>query len=292
MIEIAPGIRRVLAPNPSPMTYWGTNTFLLGHGAVTVIDPGPALRSHLKAILAGLDRGERIARILVTHAHLDHSPLARPLAEATGAKVCAFGPPTAGRCAVMTALADAGLAGGGEGVDHDFVPDVRLDDGEPIDIGHGTALTALWTPGHFSSHLSFALGDVVFTGDQVMGWASTLISPPDGDLSAFLTSCERLAARGDRMFLPAHGPAVTDPAARLTWLVAHRRAREEQILAALAAGPATVPALTGAIYTDTDPRLLPAAERNVFAHLIDLAGRDIVRAMPALSPEARFTRIG
>jgi glyoxylase-like metal-dependent hydrolase (beta-lactamase superfamily II) len=192
----------------------------------------------------------------------------------------------------MQALAAQGLAGGGEGVDRAFSPDVDLEDGEPLDLGDGREIVALWTPGHFSSHLCFALDDVVFTGDHVMGWASTLISPPDGDLTAFLASCAKLAERGDRVFLPAHGDAVTDPAARLGWLVDHRRARERQILAALTPGPAYIPALVRAIYTDTDPRLLPAAERNVFAHLIDLECRGILRALPALAPNARFERIG
>lgn len=290
--RIAPGIRRILAPNPSPMTYWGTNTFLLGDGDVTVIDPGPADPGHLTAILAGLDAGERVVRVLVTHAHLDHSPLARPLAEATGAKVLAFGGPTAGRSAVMQDLAARGLVGGGEGVDREFAPDVRWEDGEPVEIGDGRVVTALWTPGHFSNHLSFALGDVVFTGDQVMGWASTLISPPDGDLTAFLASCARLAGLGARVFLPAHGAAVEDPAGRLDWLVGHRRDREAQILAELTGGPATIADLTRAIYADTDPRLLPAAERNVFAHLIDLVTRELVCAHPELGPAARFERVG
>ncbi|HCQ67466.1 MAG TPA: MBL fold metallo-hydrolase [Rhodobacteraceae bacterium] len=297
---MAPGIRRILAPNPSPMTYWGTNTFLVGTGRVTVIDPGPASPTHMRAILDGLDRGERIDRILVSHAHLDHSPLARPLAEATGAKVYAFGGATAGRSPVMQALAAEGFAGGGEGVDRTFVPDVRLADGEPVDVGDGIVLETLWTPGHFAGHLCFALaeaaggvpGGVVFTGDHVMGWASTLISPPDGDLTAYLGSCTKLAARGDRVFLPAHGAAVEDPAVRLAWLVDHRRTREAQVLSALAKRPAKIPELVGAIYTDTDPRLLPAATRNVFAHLIDLEIRGRIRARPTLAPGATFERIG
>lgn len=292
MDRLAPGIRRVLAPNPSPMTHWGTNTFVLGEGDVTVLDPGPAERAHFEAIRAGLAPGERVARVLVSHAHVDHSPLAHPLAEAAGARVFAFGPATAGRSAVMAELAARGLAAGGEGVDRDFAPDVRLEDGETLDIGNGQSLEAIWTPGHFAGHLSFALGDTVFTGDHVMGWASTLISPPDGDLTAFLASCARLAARRDRLYLPAHGAPVRDPAARLDWLVAHRATREAEILAALAAGRATPAGLARAIYTDTPPALLPAAERNVFAHLIDLAGRGIVRARPRLAANAQYERIG
>jgi glyoxylase-like metal-dependent hydrolase (beta-lactamase superfamily II) len=289
--RLAPGIRRVIAPNPSAMTCWGTNTFLIGDGAVTVLDPGPADPAHLRAILAGLASGERVARILVSHAHLDHSPLARPLAEATGAPVLAYGDATAGRSELMADLAGRGLTGGGEGVDTGFAPDERLSDGERIDLGNGLALETIRTPGHMANHLSFALGDTLFTGDHVMGWASTLISPPDGDLTAFLASCARLRARGDRLYLPAHGAPVTDPVARLDWLVAHRAAREAEILAALAPRPAGIAALTAQIYTETPPPLLPAAARNVFAHLIDLTTRGQVRPSPELSPDALFEKL-
>lgn len=289
---LAPGIRRILAPNPSPMTYWGTNTFLLGEGEVTVIDPGPALPAHQSAILAGLAPGERIARVLVTHAHRDHSPLARPLAEATGAAVFGYGTAFAGRTALMADLAARGVTGGGEGVDTDFAPDEIVGDGDTIDIGNGATLKAIWTPGHFAGHLCFALDDIVFTGDHVMGWASTFISPPDGDVSAFLASCHKLAALGARRLFPAHGPEVDDPAGRLSWLVAHRREREAQILDGLAAGPATVRALAEAIYADLDPALLPAAERNVFAHLVDLTAQGRLEARPELATDARFERRG
>lgn len=289
--RLAPELRRLLAPNPSPMTLWGTNTFLIGEGEVTVLDPGPALPAHFDAILAGLAPGEHVARILVSHAHLDHSPLARPLSEATGAPVLAFGDATAGRSELMKDLAARGLSGGGEGVDHAFAPDERLADGDVIDIGGGLSIEAIWTPGHMANHLSFALGDVVFTGDHVLGWASTLISPPDGDLTAFLASCARLKVSAPRLFHPAHGAAITDPVARLDWLIEHRKRREAEILDALAARPARVPALTAEIYTDTPTALIPAAERNVFAHLIDLTMRDQVRPTPSLAADALFERI-
>lgn len=292
MQKCEPGIRRILAPNPSPMTYWGTNTFVIGEGRVAVIDPGPALRDHFEAILAGLDRGEEISHILVTHAHLDHSPLARPLAEATCAPVLAYGDALAGRSAVMADLVARGLSSGGEGVDRDFAPDTRLGDGDVLDAGRWK-IGALWTPGHFANHLSFTFEDAVFTGDHVMGWASSLVSPPDGDLTAFMTSCDRLAARDDRIYYPAHGGAVDDPKARIAWLIAHRREREAQILSALAGGPPrSIPDLTAQIYTDTPRALFPAAERNVFAHLIDLTQRDFVRPHPRLEATARFERIG
>jgi glyoxylase-like metal-dependent hydrolase (beta-lactamase superfamily II) len=291
MQTLAPGIRRIIAPNPSPMTLWGTNTFVLGEGDVTVIDPGPPLPVHYDAILAGLERGERIARILVTHAHIDHSPLARPLSENTGARVHAFGPATAGRSQVMCDLVARGMASGGEGIDSDFMPDEFLGDDDELDIGNGIKVAAIWTPGHLSNHLCFAMNGALFTGDHVMGWASTLISPPDGDVTAFMASCRKLAARRDDIHYPAHGAAVSDPAARLAWLIAHREGREAEILAALAAEPATITTLTRAIYTDTPKALMAAAERNVFAHLIDLTTRDLVRANPSLAANAVFRRI-
>lgn len=287
---ISPGLRRILAPNPSPMTFRGTNTYLVGETDLAVIDPGPDIADHLQAILAAVGPGQRITHILVTHAHVDHSPLARPLARATGAPVLAYGDASAGRSAVMRNLAAAGLAGGGEGVDADFVPDHCLADGAIV-TGPDWHLQALWTPGHFGNHLCFALGDILFTGDLVMGWASSLVSPPDGDLTDFMASCRRLRARHDRIYLPGHGAPVTDPAARMDWLITHREAREAAILAALAAGPATAEALARQIYTDTPAMLMPAATRNVFAHLVDLTGKNMIAPKEQLSWSACFHRL-
>lgn len=263
------GLRRVLAPNPSPMTFHGTNTYILGEGRVAVIDPGPASPPHLRAILAALRRGETVSHVLVTHAHLDHSPLARPLAEATGAPVLAFGAADAGRSDLMRELSDAGLTGGGEGVDTGFHPDESLADGDVID-GAGWSIRAIHTPGHFGNHLCLAWEKALFSGDHVMGWATSLVSPPDGDMGAYMASLERLAALPSRVFYPGHGAPVTDPTARIADLAAHRRGREAQILAALSDGPADAATLARRIYTDTPPALLPAAARNVFAHLLDL----------------------
>lgn len=288
LLTIEPGLRRVLAPNPSAMTFHGTNTYLVGEGRVAVIDPGPALPAHLDAILAALGRGERVAWILVSHAHLDHSPLARPLAERTGAPVLAFGDAGAGRSPVMARLAAAGLSGG-EGVDEGFAPDVALADGARIE-GEGWSLRAIHTPGHFGNHLSFAWEDRIFTGDHVMGWASSLVSPPDGDMGAYMASLGRLAAEGARVFHPGHGAAIEDPAARLAALAAHRRAREAAILAALDREGQDPAALTARIYTDTPPALLPAAARNVLAHLIDLAERNLAEAEGPPGPANRFAR--
>ncbi|UOA31842.1 Hydroxyacylglutathione hydrolase GloC [Sulfitobacter sp. DSM 110093] len=284
---LEPGLRRIVAPNPSPMTYRGTNTYLLGSTDIAVIDPGPDSPAHLEAILAAIEPGQRISHIIVTHTHLDHSPLARPLAARTGAEVWAFGDATAGRSPVMQGLAEAGLMGGGEGVDRGFIPDHLLADGDVL-RADGWALQALHTPGHIGNHLCLAWGDACLTADHIMGWATSLVSPPDGDLTDFMASCEKLAARQWRVFYPGHGAPVRDPNARLDWLLAHRRAREASILEALTAGPATAEDLARVIYTETPAALLGAATRNVLAHLVDLTGRSRVAPQGALRAEAHF----
>ncbi|BBU56459.1 MBL fold hydrolase [Mameliella alba] len=287
---LAPGLRRVLAPNPSPMTFRGTNTYLLGTGGIAVIDPGPDDPTHLQALLDALTPGQEITHILVTHAHLDHSPLARDLSRRTGAPVLGFGPAQAGRSAIMRKLANEGLVGGGEGVDSGFVPDIVLADGDTV-AGDGWTVEALHTPGHMANHLSFAWGDVLFSGDLVMGWATSLVSPPDGDLTAFMASLERLQERPWSLFHAGHGAPVTAPAERLEALLTHRRGRETAILEALTQTPATARDLAERIYTDVPPALLPAATRNVLAHLIDLTSKSRVAPVGDLSAEAVFRSI-
>ncbi|SLN36789.1 Hydroxyacylglutathione hydrolase [Roseivivax jejudonensis] len=287
---LAPGLRRVLAPNPSPMTFRGTNTYLVGDAEIAVIDPGPADDAHRDAILRAVGPSARVAAILVTHAHLDHSPLARALASETGAPVLAYGDARAGRSPAMQRLAAAGALGGGEGVDLGFVPDRELGDGAVVETAEWR-IEAHHTPGHFGNHLSFSWGDILFTGDLVMGWASSLVSPPDGDVTDFMASLERLAARRWSVFHPGHGAPVAEPGARLAALAAHRRAREAQILQALTSGPADASGLAAAIYTDTPAALHPAAARNVLAHLIDLAGKNRIEALDPLGPDARFVRL-
>lgn len=271
------------------MTHWGTNTYILGDGKVAVIDPGPDHPAHLQAILDAL-RGETVSHILVTHAHKDHTGLAPSLSRATGAPILAFGPATAGRNPAMEALSRQGIIGGGEGVDYDFVPDQTLSDGEVV-TGDGWQVTALWTPGHFAGHMCFEWQGRIFTGDLVMGWASTLISPPDGDVSAFMNSCAMLKRRGAVRFYPGHGAPIIDTDARVSWLIRHRRERESQILAALGTVPVGLKPLTRRIYHDAPERLLPAAERNVLAHLVDLEARALIRATPTLSTRATFSRL-
>lgn len=266
--ETAPGVRRILCNNPSAFTFRGTNTYLIGRGRVAVLDPGPADEAHLAAILAAL-RGEVVTHILVSHTHRDHSPGARALQEATGAPMLAFAPH----------LTPAGE--GGEGGDHDFQPDIRLADGEALE-GGDWRLTALHTPGHCGNHLCFALEDsgILFSADHVMSWSTSVVSPPDGDMAAYMRSLERLQAREgrDRMLLPGHGPAITEPAPFLAALAAHRQKREERVIAALAnKGRATADELVGPVYGPMDPRLIRAAGRSLLAHLIKLEAEGAVR---------------
>lgn len=285
MTSAEKALRVITADNPSPLTGAGTNTFLLGREEIAVIDPGPDLPAHRAAILADA-RGGRITHIFVTHAHLDHSGGASALARETGAPILGFGPAEAGRSGLMQRLADEGALAGGEGLDRAFAPDIALADGSTVSCDEWS-LTALHTPGHFAGHLAFQLGDAILCGDVVMGWSSTLISPPDGDLGDYFRTLARLESRGARSLLPAHGDPIPNPAARLAELAAHRRARTGQIMAALRDGPATARALAQRLY-DVDPRLIPAATRNVLAHLIALTELGAVRPETTVTAEAVF----
>jgi glyoxylase-like metal-dependent hydrolase (beta-lactamase superfamily II) len=263
--QVAPNVRRLLAANPSPFTYEGTQTYVVGRGEVAVIDPGPDLADHVDSILAAC-KGERIAAILCTHTHRDHSPACRAVAAATGATIVGCAP---------LAIEDDGPRADAA-FDFDYLPDRVLGDGERLE-GDGWALEAVATPGHTSNHLCFALGDVLFTGDHVMGWSTTVVSPPDGDMTLYMESLDLLLGREDRIYLPAHGPAVDNPHGHVRRLVGHRRMREKQILAQLGAGEGRIPVMVEAMYRDIDPRLHPAAGRSVLAHLVDLQRRGLVR---------------
>lgn len=258
------------ADNPGPFTGLGTNTYVVGQGAKTIVDPGPDMPAHLAAILGEVG-SDRVEAILVTHAHSDHSALAPRLARLTGAPILAFGDARAGMTAQMQALEAEGM-GGGEGRDAGFAPDVVVQDGQILTLG-SVRIEVIHTPGHMSNHICLALGNTLFSGDHVMAWSTSLVSPPDGDMGAYMASLHKLAKRSWRRFLPGHGEAVEDPAARLEALIAHRVGREASVLAALAQGPATASALTKTIYTDLAPTLHGAAMRNVLAHLIDLQSR-------------------
>jgi glyoxylase-like metal-dependent hydrolase (beta-lactamase superfamily II) len=264
---VAPGVRRLLAANPSAFTETGTQTYIVGEGEVAVIDPGPDLGAHVGAILAAT-AGERIGAILCTHTHRDHSPASRALAAATGAPIIGCAP---------LAIEDEGPRADAA-FDFDYVPDRILEDGERIE-GGGWALAAVATPGHTSNHLCFALDGrgILFTGDHVMGWSTTVVSPPDGDMALYMDSLDKLLERDDRLYFPAHGRSVEKTHAHVHALIDHRRMRERQILAQLEAGEGRIPAMVAILYREIDPRLHPAAGRSVLAHLIDLERRGLVR---------------
>lgn len=284
MTTPAKEFRSLLAPNPSALTGPGTNSFLIGRREVAVIDPGPDDEGHLRAIVETA-KG-RVSHIFVTHAHRDHSAGAARLAQMTGAPVLAFGDALSGRSAVMQRLAAEGLIGGGEGLDDGFRPDILLRDGETVATPEW-ALTALHTPGHSGGHLCFLADDGLFCGDIVMGWSSTIISPPDGDLADYFRSLERIAALAPARLLPAHGAPVEAPLARLAELAAHRRERTGQILAALREAPDDAAGLARRIY-DVPPHLLGAATRNVLAHLVALAGLGAIVTLDDFGATARF----
>jgi glyoxylase-like metal-dependent hydrolase (beta-lactamase superfamily II) len=261
-------VRRVLAPNPSPFTYTGTQTYIVGAGEVAVIDPGPDLPEHVEALAAAL-AGERVAAILCTHTHRDHSPASRPLRAATGAPIVGCAP---------LCLEDAGPRAD-ESFDPAYRPDRILADGERLGAD-GWSLEAVATPGHTSNHLCFALAEegALFTGDHVMGWSTTVVAPPDGDMADYMASLDRLLARADRTYYPAHGPAVTDPHGHVRQLIEHRRMRERQIIGHVGRGEGRIPDMVAQMYADIDPRLFPAAGRSVLAHLVDLEARGLVRS--------------
>ncbi|MDB6180374.1 MBL fold metallo-hydrolase [Paracoccus fistulariae] len=277
--------RLILAPNPSPLTGSGTNTFLIGEDQVAVIDPGPDDPGHLMAIEEAA-KG-RISHILITHAHRDHSAGAATLARMTGAPILAFGDALSGRSPSMQRLAQSGEVGGGEGLDLTFTPDRLLRDGEVVSTEEWQ-LRALHTPGHSGGHLCFQWNDAVFCGDIVMGWSSTIISPPDGDLADYLRSLERLDQLGANRFYPAHGDAIDTPAVRIAELAAHRRQRTAQILAALRDRPATASDLAQRIY-EVPPPMMPAATRNVLAHLIALTDIGALSHEGDLTAGTKFT---
>ncbi|MCU0887225.1 MAG: MBL fold metallo-hydrolase [Rubritepida sp.] len=258
--RVAPGVRRVLCNNPGPFTWRGTNSWIIGGGgSVAVLDPGPEDAGHLAALLAATE-GERITHILVSHTHRDHSPGAAALQAATGAPTYGFGPHLTPR------------EQGGEGGDHGFLPDVRVADGEAIE-GDGWRLTALHTPGHCGNHLCFALDGtgVLFSADHVMSWSTSVVSPPDGSMRAYMASLAKLRAREgtDRLYLPGHGPPLPEPMPFLDALALHRQRREARIVAALRAqGPMTLEALVGPVYGPMDPKLINAAARSLLAQLI------------------------
>ena len=267
----------MIAHNPGPFTYTGTGTYIVGQRQVAVIDPGPRDPAHLEAILAAVE-GEQVTHILVTHHHLDHSPLAMRLKARTGAVIygCKAPPPSGPHAQVQ-------LEAGADGA---FAPDVEVRDGEVI-AGAGWTLEAISTPGHTSNHLCYALKEenALFSGDHIMGWSTTVITPPDGDMTAYMQSLERIRERHFAAIWPTHGPPIREVDAFLDAYIAHRRSREAQILEGLAQGPARIGELVPRLYADVDPRLHPAAGWSMLAHMIDLVrrGRVATEGEPSIS---------
>ncbi|RVT96668.1 MBL fold metallo-hydrolase [Rhodovarius crocodyli] len=265
--NVAPGVRRVLCQNPGPFTWRGTNSYIVGEGRVAIIDPGPADEAQLAALLEAT-AGEVVTHIIISHTHRDHSPGAKALQALTGAQTYGFGPHMTPREA------------GGEGGDHDFKPDVRVADNEEI-AGDGWRLTALHTPGHCANHLCFGMegNGVLFSADHVMSWSTTVVSPPDGNMRAYMNSLARLRDREgqDSLYLPGHGPPLAEPMPFLDALAVHRRRREARVVAALReVGPSTALALVGPVYGPMDPKLVGAASRSLLANLEMLAEEGVV----------------
>lgn len=275
--RLSPLVRRVIAPNPSAFTFHGTGTYIIGPApgtnTVAIIDPGPDLPEHVDAVLDTV-RGETVSHILVTHTHLDHSPATVAVKAATGAPSYAFGP--------------HGRSGDGEqveeGADFDFMPDHKVADGDIV-TGDGWTMEGVHTPGHTSNHMCFALKEenALFPGDHVMGWSTTIVSPPDGDMKAYMASLEKLMARPEGIYYPTHGAPITDPAPFVSALLAHRHEREAQIIACLADDIAAIPEMVAHMYANVDSRLHRAAARSVLAHLVHIVetGRAACDGKPA-----------
>ena len=275
--QVEAGIARVLAHNPSAFPYYGTQTYLIGGREIAVIDPGPDLPEHIDALEKAIG-GRRVVAIMCTHTHRDHSPASRPLAEWTGAPLIGCAP-----LALETVgpRADASFDG-------DYQPDLVLEDGQELEVD-GRPVAAVATPGHTSNHLCFAYEGALLTGDHVMGWSTTVVVPPDGDMAAYMQSLDKLRQRDDRIYYPAHGPAVTNPQQYVRGLIGHRMQREKQILKLAAEKPRPIPDIVANAYPGLDPRLVPAAGGSVYAHLLDLERRGLVErqedAWTAVSPK-------
>jgi glyoxylase-like metal-dependent hydrolase (beta-lactamase superfamily II) len=267
--RLSPSIRRVVAPNENAFSFRGTGTYIVGQGNVAVIDPGPLIDSHVQAILEAV-KGERVTHILITHTHNDHSPAAAPLKAATGAKTYAFGPHGSGHDEDGPKIEEGG--------DMEFCPDEILRDGDIV-AGPGWTFEAVYTPGHTSNHLCFALKEekAFFPGDHVMGWSTTVIGPPDGDMAAYFESLHKLLPRDDVRYYPTHGAPIDAPQDFVRRLIDHRKAREAQVLAALRLGLHTIPEMVAVIYAEVDKRLHPAAGLSVKAHLNKLIQDGAVR---------------
>ncbi len=279
--ELSPLIRRVIAQNPGPFTLHGTGTYIVGRGSVAVIDPGPDDADHVASLLAALE-GEQVSHIVVTHTHRDHSPASRALQAATGAPIWGCGPHGSGRPEHAGESVE-------EGADKDYAPDVAMADGDVIE-GAGWTLEAVYTPGHTSNHTCFALREekVLFSGDHVMGWSTTIVSPPDGDMRRYMASLEKLLSRDDVRYWPTHGPNIDRPQDYVRAYMAHRRDRERQILDCLGRGVGAIPAMVTEMYRDVPEGLHRAAARSVLSHLIHMVEEGRVTCEGPIAPDAIY----
>jgi 2-amino-4-hydroxy-6-hydroxymethyldihydropteridine diphosphokinase len=282
LVQLTPQVRRIVAPNPGPYTFTGTCTYIIGHGKVTVLDPGPHDPAHIEAILAALGE-EKIERILISHTHKDHSPGAAPLKALTDAPIEGCAPHRAAR------PLHPGETAMEAGADRTYAPDREIADGATI-AGEGYTLTALHTPGHTANHLCFALKEdnLLFSGDHVMGWSTTVVAPPDGNMADFMASLEKLKLRGETLFLPGHGGPIRDPQGFVRALIHHRRMREAAILGQVRGGAETIPDMIPRIYENLNPALIGGAAMSVLSHLEDLAARGLVATDGPPTLKARY----
>ncbi|MBY4629241.1 MBL fold metallo-hydrolase [Rhizobium croatiense] len=272
-VPVVSGVERITVNNPGPFTFFGTNSYIVGSSSVAVIDPGPEDEAHYQALMAAL-AGRAVTHIFVSHTHRDHSPLAKRLQAATGAVTVGQGPHRPAR-----PLRDGEINPFSESSDLSFVPDMAIGDGETI-AGDGWALSAVLTPGHTANHAAFALAgrDILFSGDHVMAWSTSIVAPPDGSMADYMESLDRLIEREDRLLLPGHGGPVTEPSTFLRALKAHRLKREQAVLARVQAGDQRIAEMVKVIYRDTDPKLHGAAALSVLAHIEDLLERGEIAA--------------
>ncbi len=278
---LAPGIRRVIANNPSPFTFHGTGTYILGTGRVAVIDPGPDDEAHIDAILASLV-GETVSHILVTHTHMDHSPGCRLLQAKTGAPTYAYGPHGAGKIEQGVQVEEGG--------DMDFDPDHLVTHGEIIQ-GDDWSVECVYTPGHTSNHLCFQLREqkALFTGDHVMGWSTSIISPPDGDMADYMLSLELLLERDDEIYWPTHGPCIDEPKAHVEAYIAHRLEREHQIVTCIEGGTYKIREMVPLMYKDTPEFMYPAAARSVLAAMENLVKKGAVNGTNGVTMDSDYS---
>jgi glyoxylase-like metal-dependent hydrolase (beta-lactamase superfamily II) len=286
VVEVAPGVRALVCGNPGPFTFHGTMSYILGRGTVAIVDPGPDDPVHREALLKAV-AGETVSHLLITHTHRDHSPGAAAIKVATGAVTVAEGPHRPARPLAIGELNPLDASG-----DADFVPDVVVRDGESFSVG-GIGIEAVATPGHTANHMAFAVPalDLIFCGDHVMAWATSIVAPPDGAMSDYMASLDRIGRRAEQTYLPGHGAPVHEAPRFVRHYIEHRKGREASILHRLAKGEADIPTLVRAIYIGLDPRLSGAAGLSVLAHMEDLTARGIVAADGPVSIAATY-RLG